>query len=81
MQHPKIFQLHMFGTTIDPDFSSTFETAIMITMADLLEVKRKRYIDPYIDYLKQKLEERKVAKLAAKKKKEELKRLKKENKL
>ncbi len=54
--------MKMFGTTIDPDFGYTFETGIMITMADLLEAKRKRYIDPYIQYLTMLLEERKIAK-------------------
>jgi len=35
----------------------------------LLEAKRKRYIEPYRDYLKKVLEERKIAKRAAKEKK------------
>ena len=50
-----------FGTTTDPSFGHTFETGIMITMPDLIESKRKRYIDPYIQYLSMLLEERKVA--------------------
>jgi hypothetical protein len=44
--------LRMFGTAQDPDFGSTYETGIMLTISDLSESKRKRYIDPYIDYLK-----------------------------
>ncbi len=44
--------MRMFGSMIDHDFSSTYETGIMVTMDDLLEVKRLRYIQPYIDYLK-----------------------------
>lgn len=54
--------MRTFGTTIDPEFGYTFETGIMITMADLLETKRKRYIDPYLEYLSRILEERKIAK-------------------
>ena len=50
-----------FGTTTDPDFSHTYETGLMITIADLFEAKRKRYIDPYLDYLAMLLEERKLA--------------------
>ncbi len=53
--------MRTFGTTTDPDFGHTFETGIMITMADLFEAKRKRYIDPYLDYLAMLLEERKLA--------------------
>ncbi|NDV45979.1 GNAT family N-acetyltransferase [Paludibacter sp. 221] len=54
--------MRTFGTTTDPDFGHTFETGIMITMADLLEAKRKRYIEPYVEYLSMLLEERKIAK-------------------
>jgi len=61
--------MRFFGSIYDPDFGSVYETGIMITMADLLEAKRKRYIEPYRDYLKKVLEERKIAKRAAKEKK------------
>jgi hypothetical protein len=44
--------MRMFGSMIDPDFGSVYETGILVTMADLLEVKRLRYIEPYIQYLK-----------------------------
>ncbi len=54
--------MRTFGTTTDPDFGHTFETGIMITMADLFEAKRKRYIEPYMEYLSIILEERKIAK-------------------
>ncbi len=57
--------MRMFGSIFDKDFGSVYETGIMITMADLLETKRKRYIEPYIEYLKKVLEERKLAKKAA----------------
>ncbi|MDD3078137.1 MAG: GNAT family N-acetyltransferase [Paludibacter sp.] len=53
--------MKMFGSIQDPDFGSVYETGIMVTMADLLETKRKRYIEPYIEYLKIVLEERKAA--------------------
>jgi len=50
-----------FGTTTDPHFGHTFETGIMITTPDLIESKRMRYIDPYINYLSMMHEEWKVA--------------------
>lgn len=66
--------MRMFGTTTDPDFGHTFETGIMITMADLLETKRKRYIEPYLEYLSILLEERKIAKKNRQRKKGEKKK-------
>jgi hypothetical protein len=63
-----------FGTILDNDFGSVYETGIMITMADMLETKKKRYIQPYIEYLKIALEERKVAARARKEKKESQKK-------
>ena len=42
----------------------------MVTMADLLETKKKRYIEPYIEYLKIVIEERKKAKKLAKEQRE-----------
>lgn len=57
--------MRMFGSILDHDFGSVYETGIMVTMADLLETKRKRYIEPYIEYLKIVLEERKKAKKLA----------------
>ena len=70
----------MFGTIYDPDFGETYETGIMITMADLFETKRKRYIEPYVEYLKLVLAERREAKRLARKEKENLKGEKKEAK-
>ena len=61
--------MRFFGSIFDPDFGAVYETGIMITMADLLETKKKRYIAPYIEYMKKVLEEHKIAKLAAKEKK------------
>jgi hypothetical protein len=61
--------MRFFGSIFDPDFGHVYETGIMITMADLLETKRKRYIEPYIEYLKIVLEERKIAKREAREKK------------
>lgn len=57
--------MRFFGSIFDPDFGSVYESGIMVTMADLLETKRKRYIDSYLEYLKKVLEERKLAKKAA----------------
>jgi len=68
--------MRMFGSIFDADFGSVYETGIMVNMDDLLESKRRRYIDPYIDYLKIVLEERKKAKKSAR----EAKALEKEKK-
>jgi len=54
--------MHVFGSIFDKDFGSVYETGIMITMADLLETKKARYIMPYIEYLKKVLDERRRAK-------------------
>ncbi|MDR2824494.1 MAG: GNAT family N-acetyltransferase [Prevotellaceae bacterium] len=56
--------MRSFGTMYDPDFGSVFETGIMITIPDLLESKRQRYIEPYINYLRIILEEKKQAIIA-----------------
>lgn len=70
--------MKMFGTTIDPDFSGTYETGIMVTMPDLIDSKRKRYIDPYIEYLqivlKEQKEKRKIRVAAREKRREERKK-------
>ncbi len=58
--------MRFFGSIFDPDFGSVYETGIMITIADLLETKRKRYIEPYREYLKKVLDERRIAKRLAK---------------
>jgi hypothetical protein len=61
--------MRMFGTIYDPDFGYTYETGIMITMADLFESKRKRYIEPYVEYLKLILAERREARRLAREEK------------
>lgn len=58
--------LRMFGTMIDENFGGTYESAIMLTMDDLIESKRQRYIEPYIQFLKQKIHERRAARRATK---------------
>lgn len=40
-----------FGCGVNFEFGDVYETGIMITIPDLFEEKRKRYIDPYIEYL------------------------------
>jgi hypothetical protein len=61
--------MRVFGSIFDADFGSVYETGIMITMDDLLETKKMRYIVPYIEYVKKVMEEHKVAKRLAKEKK------------
>jgi len=58
--------LRMFGTMIDAEFGGTYESGIMLTLNDLVESKRQRYVEPYIFYLKQKLNEKRAALRAAK---------------
>ena len=58
--------LRMFGSMIDPDFSGVYESGIMLTIGDLIESKRQRYIDPYIDYLRQLVNEKRASRRAAK---------------
>ena len=66
--------MRTFETVRDFNFGSTYETGIMITMADLLETKQKRYIEPYIEYLKlvlaEQLELREKRRAARKKRRE-----------
>jgi hypothetical protein len=57
--------LRMFGSTVDPNFSSVYETGIMLTMSDIVETKRKRYIEPYIEYLKNVLSHGTFSKIAS----------------
>ena len=65
--------MRFFGVALDNDFGAVYEAGILVTMDDLLESKRKRYIDPYIDYLMVVLEERRQAKKKAKEEKEKAK--------
>ena len=69
--------MRFFGSIFDPDFGSVYETGIMITIADLLETKHKRYIEPYREYVKKVLEERRIAKKMLKDKKMAVKTAKK----
>lgn len=57
--------LRMFGTMIDENFGGTYESAIMLTMDDLIESKRKRYIEPYVQFLKQKINQKRAARRAS----------------
>ena len=61
--------MRFFGSIFDPDFGCVYETGIMITIADLLETKRKRYIEPYREYVKKVLAERRILKRLAKEEK------------
>lgn len=61
--------MRMFGTMCDPNFGGTYETGIMITIKDLFESKKKRYIEPYIEYLKLVLAKHRASKRRNKKNK------------
>ena len=50
--------MRTFGTGINDEFGDIYDTGIMITIADLFDDKRDRYIVPYMDYLRIILETR-----------------------
>ena len=72
--------MRVFGSIFDKDFGSVYETGIMITMADLFETKRNRYVAPYIEYLKKIISERKKAKRAIREAKSAEKAMRKQKK-
>ena len=72
--------MRVFGSIFDQDFGSVYETGIMITMDDLIESKKMRYVISYIEYVKKIMEERKIAKRAAREQKLADKGMKKLNK-
>lgn len=52
--------MRTFGSILDVNFSDVYETGIMISMGDLLETKKQRYVQPYIEYLRKMRDERKA---------------------
>ena len=40
--------MQTYGTAQDPDFGSIFDTAMMITIDDIYEAKRARYVETFI---------------------------------
>lgn len=53
--------MRIFGTILDHDFGSVYETGMMVTMDDLHETKRQRYIQPYVEYLRKLVDEKRAA--------------------
>lgn len=53
--------MKVFGTILDHDFGSVYETGMMVIMDDLHETKKQRYVQPYIDYLRKFMDEQKAA--------------------
>jgi hypothetical protein len=45
--------MRTFGTAINPGFGGVEETGLMVTIADIYPSKKDRYIQPYIEFLKQ----------------------------
>jgi len=45
--------MRTFGTAINPGFGGVEETGLMVTIADIYPTKKDRYIQPYIEFLKQ----------------------------
>jgi hypothetical protein len=74
--------MRFFGTILDHDFGSVYESGIMVIMDDLLETKKQRYIQPYIEYLRKMMAERKAARklIKAEKEKAKLKKVKEKEK-
>ncbi|MBO7408905.1 MAG: GNAT family N-acetyltransferase [Paludibacteraceae bacterium] len=50
--------LQFFGNAINDELSDVFETGIMVTIEDINEDKKLRYIGVYIEYIKQLLAEK-----------------------
>lgn len=46
--------MQTFGTGINDEFGNIYDTGMMINVDDIFPEKTERYIQPYIDYLKQK---------------------------
>ncbi|GAB1415480.1 GNAT family N-acetyltransferase [Paludibacter sp.] len=65
--------MKFFGSIKDDDFGSVYESGIMVIMDDLLETKRQRYIQPYVEYLRKMMDERRAARKLAKEEKLKLK--------
>lgn len=74
--------MRFFGTILDHDFGSVYETGIMVTMDDLLETKKQRYVQPYIEYVRKMMDERKAARklMKVEKEKAKLKKVKEKEK-
>lgn len=53
--------IKVFGTIQDHEFGSIYDTGMMVIMDDLHENKRQRYIQPYIEYLRKFMDEKKAA--------------------
>ena len=62
--------MRFFGSIKDDDFGSVYESGIMVVMDDLLETKKQRYIQPYVEYLRKMMDERRAARTAAREAKE-----------
>lgn len=60
--------MKIFGSIVDPDFGHVYETGMMVTMDDLHETKKKRYIEPYLEYVRMLMQERRAEKKTRKKK-------------
>jgi len=73
--------MRVFGTILDHDFGSVYETGMMVTMDDLHESKKLRYVQPYLDYLRKLLDERKALKKQYRAEKEVIKHQKRDEKV
>lgn len=58
--------MKIFGSIVDPDFGHVYETGMMVTMDDLHETKKKRYIEPYLEYLRKLVQEKRAEKILQK---------------
>jgi hypothetical protein len=46
--------MRTFGTTTNSHFGDVEETGIMVTIQDIYDQKKDRYVLPYLEYLKSK---------------------------
>lgn len=65
--------MRYFGSILDNDFGAVSESGILVVMEDLLETKKQRYVQPYIEYVRKMRDERKAARKLMKEAKEKLK--------
>jgi hypothetical protein len=65
--------MRFFGSIQDHDFGSVYESGLLVVMDDLLETKKQRYIQPYVEYLRKMVEERRAARKIAREEKLKLK--------
>lgn len=73
-------RLRFFGNAVNDELSDVYETGIMVTIKDIYEDKRSRYIGSYLEYIGKALAARHRQRLLQKEKRERALREKKQKK-